>query len=62
MITLLLERTPDLLPWTAATGWQVMRMDWSAPREVVKSSLGDTSDNSDCVHVHEEKENENRYQ
>ena len=49
MITLLLERTPDLLPWTTATGWQVIRIDWSAPREVVKSSLGDTSDNSDCV-------------
>ena len=58
-MTLLLERTPDLLPWITATGWQVMRMDWSAPREVVKSSLGDTSDNSDYVHVHEEKENEN---
>ena len=56
MITLLLERTPDLLPWTTATGWQVIRMDWSAPREVVKSSLGDTSDNSDCVHEHEENE------
>ena len=23
-------------------------MDWSAPREVVNSSLGETSDNSDC--------------
>ena len=57
MITLLLERTPDLLPWTTATGWQVIRMDWSAPREVVKSSLGDTSDNSDCVCMSMKKSN-----
>ena len=36
-----------MLPWTELTGRQVMRIDWSAPREVVNSSLGETSLNSD---------------
>ena len=36
-----------MLPWTELTGRQVMRIDWSAPREVVNSSLGETSFNSD---------------
>jgi len=43
----LLESIPDRVPWTVATGWQVMRIDWSTPREVVKSSFGDTSESSD---------------
>lgn len=43
----LLESMPDRVPWTVATGWQVMRMDWSTPSDVVKSSPGDTSESSD---------------
>lgn len=43
----LLESIPDFVPWTTATGWQVMRIDWSAPSEVVKSSPGETSESSD---------------
>ena len=33
---------------TTATGWQVMRMAWSAPRELVNCSPADTSLSSDC--------------
>ena len=43
----LLESIPDFVPWTTATGWQVMRIDWSAPSDVVKSSPGETSESSD---------------
>ena len=42
-----LESMPLRLLCSVVAGWQVMRMDWSTPREVVKSSLGDTSDSSD---------------
>ena len=33
---------------TTATGWQVMRMAWSGPRELVNCSPADTSLSSDC--------------
>ena len=46
VMILFLVSTP-VLPWTELTGRQVMRIDWSAPREVVNSSLGETSFNSD---------------
>ena len=46
VMILFLVSTP-VLPWTELTGRQVMRIDWSAPREVVNSSLGETSLNSD---------------
>ena len=31
------------MPRTTTTGWQVIRMAWSTPREILNSSLGDTS-------------------
>ena len=34
---------------TELVGWHVMRMLWSAPREIVNSSLGETSESSDCT-------------
>ena len=40
------------MEFSTATGWQVMRMAWSTPRELVNFSPADTSLNSDCVHTY----------
>ena len=48
-VALLPPSSPVRVLWTDSTGKQVIRKDWSTPRDVVNSSLGDTADNSDCV-------------
>ena len=46
-VALLPPSSPVRVLWTDSTGKQVIRKDWSTPRDVVNSSLGDTADNSD---------------